>query len=319
MSEGHPLTAAGPDPVVPRPAPLLAATGPGPLRGDDHHVLAATARPLGRIASRRLVVVAALVLGALALLGLLAPVLAPEGPFRTSRDRLAPPSSEHLMGTDDLGRDVAVGTAYGARTSLAVALGVVAVAGGLAFVVGSAAGYGGGRIDDVLMRLAELVLVLPRFFLAVATAALLGAGFVPLVAVVGLTSWPVPARILRAEILVRRELPYVEAAHSMGASRSWILVRHVLPNSFGPFFVSISLLAGTAILIEAGLAFLGLADADQPSWGTMLGDAQPYLRQAPWMVLFPGLAVTLAVLALNLLGDGLVESFHRRSPRPRRR
>ncbi len=276
-------------------------------------------RPLGRIASHRLVVVAAVVVAALGVLGLLAPVLAPDGPFRTSGERLSPPSWEHLMGTDDLGRDVAVGVAYGARRSLAVALGVVAVAGALAFAVGSVAGSSGGGIDDVLMRVTELVLVLPRFFLAVATAALFGAGFVPLVAVIGLTSWPVPARILRAEILTRRELPYVEAARSMGASRGFILVRHVLPNSLGPFVVSISLLAGTAILIEAGLAFLGLADADQPSWGTMLGDAQPYLRQAPWMVLFPGLAVTLAVLALNLLGDGLVESFDRRSTRSHRR
>ncbi|HSH23560.1 MAG TPA: ABC transporter permease [Acidimicrobiales bacterium] len=212
-----------------------------------------------------------------------------------------------------------VGVAYGARTSLAVALGVVAVAGALAFVVGSAAGHGGGRLDDVLMRLAELVLVVPRFFLAVATVALFGAGFVPPVAVVGLTSWPVPARILRAEILSRRELPYVEAARAMGAGRGRILVHHVLPNSMGPFVVSISLLAGTAILIEAGLAFLGLADADQPSWGTMLSDAQPYLRQAPWVVLFPGAAITLAVLSLNLLGDGIVESFHRGSARRLRR
>ena len=277
------------------------------------------ARPLGRIASHRLVVVAAMVLASLGALGLLAPVLAPDGPFRTSGERLAPPSGEHVMGTDDLGRDVAVGVAYGARTSLAVALAVVAVAGAVAFLAGSVAGSTGGGIDNALMRLAELVLVLPRFFLAVATAALFGAGFVPLVAVVGLTSWPVPARILRAEILARRELPYVEAARSMGASRGSILVRHVLPNSLGPFVVSISLLAGTAILIEAGLAFLGLADADQPSWGTMLADAQPYLRQAPWMVLFPGLAVTLAVLALNLLGDGLVESFGSRSTRSHRR
>ncbi len=311
------VTVAGADPAT--PGPTLPTAAPEPLGGDGHRVRAAMTRPLGRIASHRLVVVAAVVVAALGALGLLAPVLAPDGPFRTSGERLAPPSREHLMGTDDLGRDVAVGVVYGARRSLAVALGVVAVAGALAFAVGSVAGSSGGVIDDVLMRVTELVLVLPRFFLAVATAALFGAGFVPLVAVIGLTSWPVPARILRAEILTRRELPYVEAARSMGASRGFILVRHVLPNSLGPFVVSISLLAGTAILIEAGLAFLGLADADQPSWGTMLGDAQPYLRQAPWMVLFPGLAVTLAVLALNLLGDGLVESFDRRSTRSHRR
>lgn len=248
-------------------------------------------------------------LALLAALGALAPLLAPAGPFRTSHDRLAAPSWTHLAGTDDLGRDVVTGLLYGARTSLLVALGVVAIAGLLALVVGSVAGFAGGLVDDVLMRLAELVLVLPRFFLAVAAAALFGASLVPLVLLLGMVSWPVPARVLRAQVLSRRELPYVEAARAIGARPRRILVRHVIPNSLAPFIVSLSLLAGTTILIEAGLAFLGLGDPETPSWGTMLRDAQPLMRDAPWAVLFPAGVVTAAVLAFNLLGDALLESW----------
>lgn len=293
-------------PVTARPelveAPGLSAVLSGP----------AVAAPPGmarRLLASRMSRITLVTLALLAALGALAPVLAPAGPFRTSPDRLAGPSWAHLAGTDDLGRDVLTGMLYGARTSLLVALGVVAIAGLLALVVGSLAGFAGGLVDDVLMRLAELVLVLPRFFLAVAGAALFGSGLVPLVVLLGTVSWPVPARVLRSQVLSRRELPYVEAARAIGARPRRILVRHVIPNSLAPFLVSLSLLAGTTILIEAGLAFLGLGNPETPSWGTMLRDAQPLMRDAPWAVLFPAGAVTAAVLAFNLLGDGLLESW----------
>ena len=251
----------------------------------------------------------ALLLLSTALLAAAAPAIAPAGPFRTSAHLLQSPSAASPMGTDDLGRSVAVGVLYGARTSLLVAAGVAVIAGLIALLVGAVAGFAGGAVDDLLMRATELVWVLPRFFLAVATAALFGARVIPLIVLLGLVSWPGPARILRAAVLGQRRQQYVEAARSSGARPARILIRHVLPNSLGPYLVSISLLAGNAILVEAGLAFLGLGDAANPSWGTMLRDAQPIMQRAPWAVLFPAVAVSLAVLSFNLLGDALVDSL----------
>lgn len=236
-----------------------------------------------------------------------APWLYPAGPFHTSTLLLSPPSQAQPMGTDDLGRNLVAGVAYGARTSLLVALGVSLVAGFLGLLVGGIAGFAGGVLDDVLMRLAEFTWVLPRFFLAIATAAVFGARVLPLIVLLGVVSWPGPARILRSAVLGQRNLQYVEATRAMGGGPVRLLLGHVLPNSLAPFLVSISLLAGNAILIEAGLSFLGLGDASSPSWGAMLRDAQPVMREAPWAVLFPAAAVSLSVLAFNLLGDGLVD------------
>ena len=243
----------------------------------------------------------------LACVAIAAPLLIPAGPFHTSSALLSPPSLTEPMGTDDLGRNLLAGVAYGARTSLLVAVGVALIAGILGLVVGSVAGFAGGVIDDVLMRVAEFTWVLPRFFLAIATAAVFGARVLPLIVLLGVVSWPGPARILRSAVLGQRGLQYVEATRAMGGGPVRLLVGHVLPNSLAPFLVSITLLAGNAILIEAGLSFLGLGDASSPSWGSMLRDAQPVMREAPWTVLFPAAAVTLAVLAFNLLGDGLVD------------
>lgn len=276
---------------------------------------------LYRLASNPLVGGSAAILALIAALAVLAPVLAPAGPARTSVHTLAPPSWTELMGTDDLGRNVVVGVIYGARTSLLVAAGVGLVAGLVAMVVGAVAGFVGGLVDDLLMRFTEFVMVLPRFFLAIATAALFGSRVAPLIVLLGLISWPGPARILRSAVLTQRELPYVEAARAIGTRPLWILLRHVLPNAIAPFIVSITLLSGGAILIEAGLSFLGLGDASAPSWGSMLRDAQPIMRYAPWTVLFPAGAVTVAVLSFNLLGDGLLEvlSVTRPGQRPEQR
>jgi len=246
-------------------------------------------------------------LALLAGIAIAAPWLFPAGPFHTSTLLLSPPSRALPMGTDDLGRNILVGVAYGARTSLLVALGVSLIAGVLGLVVGGIAGFAGGVVDDVLMRVAEFTWVLPRFFLAIATAAVFGARALPLIVLLGVVSWPGPARILRSAVLGQRHRQYVEATRAMGGGPVRLLVGHILPNSLAPFLVSITLLAGNAILIEAGLSFLGLGDASNPSWGSMLRDAQPVMRGAPWTVLFPAAAVSLAVLAFNLLGDGLVD------------
>lgn len=252
---------------------------------------------------------AAAALLAAGLLALLAPAIAPAGPFRTSAHLLQAPGLGWPMGTDDLGRNVAVGVLYGARTSLLVAAGVAVIAGLLGLAAGSLAGFAGGAVDSLLMRAAELVWVLPRFFLAVATAALFGARLAPLVVLLGLVSWPGPARILRAAVRGQRRLQYVEAARSIGLPPVLILVRHVLPNSMAPFIVSVSLLAGNAILVEAGLAFLGLGDATNPSWGSMLRDAQPIMQSAPWALVWPAAAVSAAVLCFNLAGDAVVDAL----------
>lgn len=244
-----------------------------------------------------------------AVAALLAPVVAPVGPFHTSSAVLLPPTWSAPMGTDDLGRNVAVGVIYGARTSLLVALGVGAITGALGLAVGAIAGFAGGALDDLLMRSAEFVWVLPRFFLAIATSALFGGRVVALIVLLGVVSWPGAARVLRSTVLREGRLPYVEAVRAAGARPSRVLIRHVVPNSLAPFIVSITILAGNAILVEAGLSFLGLGDASSPSWGSMLRDAQPIMQEAPWAVAFPGAAVTLAVLAFNLLGDALLDAL----------
>lgn len=240
-------------------------------------------------------------------LALLAPVLAPAGPFHTTSLVLRPPSPAVPMGTDELGRSLAAGVFYGARTSLLVAFGVGVIAAVTGLCVGAAAGYAGGLVDDFLMRASEFIWVLPRFFLAIATAAVFSGRVWALIVLLGLVSWPGAARVLRAAILREKFLPYVEAAHAAGAGPLRILLGHVLPNSLAPFVVSISSLAGGAILIEAGLSFLGLGDASNPSWGWMLRDGQPIMQEAPWAIVFPAGAVTLAVLAFNLLGDALID------------
>lgn len=267
------------------------------------------ARAWHRLLADRVAVGSGLVLLILGVMAVTAPVLAPQGPFRTSTQVLTPPSPSAPMGTDDLGRSVLVGVLYGAQTSLLVGMSVGLLAGLLGLGVGGVSGFVGGVVDDVLMRLAEFTMVLPRFFLAIATAALFGSRIVPLIVLLGLITWPGPARVLRSAVLSQRHLPYVEAARGIGTKPSRILLRHVLPNAVTPFIVSITLLCGGAILIEAGLAFLGLSDSSTPSWGTMLRDAEPLMIYAPWAVLFPAVAVTLAVLSFNLFGDGLLEAL----------
>jgi peptide/nickel transport system permease protein len=172
-------------------------------------------------------------------------------------------------------------------------------------VVGACAGYFGGWVDDSLMRLTEAVQTLPRFFLAVVIAALFGPSIVNLTVLLALTFWTGTARLLRAQVLSIRERDYVLAARSLGASSFHVLARHILPNSISVVLISAALQLGAAILVEASLSFLGLGDRSQMSWGYMLNNAQPFLRIAWWMSVFPGAALALAVLGVNLLSDAL--------------
>jgi peptide/nickel transport system permease protein len=243
---------------------------------------------------------------------LLAGRIAPSDPFASVGPALSAPTLDHPMGTDDLGRDLLSGVAHGTRTSLVLALVVSILTGLIGVIVGALAGWEGGRLDGALMRLTEFVQVVPRFFLAVIVLALFGAGLDRLALVLALTSWPWIARVVRAEVLSLKQREFVEAARSLGAGRARVLLREVLPNALPPVVVAVSLSAASVILIEAGLSFLGLGDLDVVSLGYLANNAQRFLRVAWWMAVFPGAAIALAVLGLNLLGDGLNEVLNPR-------
>lgn len=225
------------------------------------------------------------------------------------------PSLQHPFGTDDLGRDLFAQIVHGARVSLWLAALVVVASTTLGLGLGSAAGYGPRWRDEALMRLAEAFQIAPRFFLALVVATLFGSGLTTLALVLVATSWPIAARIVRAELLSLREREFVVASRAAGASDLRILARHLWPHVLPALVLNAALQGAAVILIEAGLSFLGLGDRNLPSWGYLIYSAQPFLRQAWWMALFPGVAVTLTVVGLNLVADGLEAAADPRRPR----
>ena len=264
--------------------------------------------PRGRRLVRRLVRSPAGVLGivltvAVFAVALLADVLSPGSPFQPVGPPLEAPSWEFPMGTDDLGRDLLAGIIHGTRTSLLVAVLVGLVALAIGVLVGTVSGYRGGLVDDALMRLTELFQVLPRFFLAIVVIAVFGPGIDRLILVLGLTSWAMLARVVRAEVMSLRQREFVEASIASGASAARIVVREILPNALPAVVVFLGLLVAQVILLEASLGFIGLGDPSNISWGYLAGQAQRFLRVAWWMSFFPGMAIVLAVLGFNLLGD----------------
>jgi peptide/nickel transport system permease protein len=245
----------------------------------------------------------------LVLVAAFAPWLAPSDPFTTSRAALQPPGTPgHLLGTDHLGRDVLSGVIWGARVSLIVGLAAAFTATVIGILVGAVAGYFGGWADELLMRVTELFQIIPRFVLALIVVAFFGSGLVNLILVIGILSWPQTARLVRSQFLRHRTLPYVDGARVVGM-RAWrIIFVEILPNVLAPVIVVASLDIAQAILLEASLGFFGLGDPNLRSWGGMLNTAQQYVRIAWWMSVFPGLAISLAVLGFNLVGDGLNEA-----------
>jgi peptide/nickel transport system permease protein len=230
-------------------------------------------------------------------------------PFGPSETILRQPSRTHPFGTDELGRDVLTRILHGAGTALQIAIPPALAAAAVGTVVGLVGGYFGGVLDEALLRLIELILIVPRFLLALVAAALFGAHLWLVGVVLAVTFWPHTARLVRAEAISLRERPFVEAARSLGAGDGWVLLRHLLPLVLPIVAVNSSFQAGQAVLIESGLAFLGLGDRDVVSWGAMLADAQSYLELAWWTSVFPGAALALVVLALNLAGDGLSDAW----------
>jgi peptide/nickel transport system permease protein len=249
------------------------------------------------------------IVAAVALLG---PIVVPVSPFEPVGRPFAPPSLAAPFGTDDLGRDILAGVVHGARVSLLVGLAVALMASVIGGTIGLVSGYFGGLADDVLMRFTELVDVLPRYFLAVLVAALFGPSLIFLTVLLGLTFWPGAARLMRSQVLTVRERDYVQAARAVGGSEWRVLFRHVLPNTLTVIIVAAALQVGAAILVEAGLSFLGLGDRSVVTWGYMLNNAQNFLRLAWWMSVFPGVALLLTVLGANLLADGLQATWDSR-------
>lgn len=236
--------------------------------------------------------------------------IAPGNPFTTSApDRLQPPSARHLLGTDQLGRDLFVNVVRGAHTSMTIVAGVVVISSAIGIVVGCVAGFRRGLVDDLVMRIVEIVQSVPRFFVAVLVVGWFGARASTLTVLLGLTSWPTLARVVRAEALSLRERDFVDAARSLGASDARIVLRHVVPNVAPSALVVAAVTGSRVVLLEAGLAFLGLGDPNVASWGALINNAQPYLATAWWMSVFPGAAMATAVLGMNLLADGLTDLF----------
>ena len=253
----------------------------------------------------------ALVLG-LAVLAIGADVISPAERGGLGADVTTPPGTAHIMGTDDLGRDVFHRFVHGARISLLIGAVAAVTSTLIGSAIGLVAGYRGGRSDDALMRFTESIQVVPRFFLALVVAVLLGASVLNVIIIIGLLSWPGIARLVRAETLSLREQEFVLAARAVGARDVRIMLRQILPNAIAPAVVAGTLLVSQAVLTESALSFLGLGDQNRPSWGSMLHQAQDYFRVAWWLSVFPGLGVVVASLGFNLLGDGLNELLNPR-------
>ncbi len=247
-----------------------------------------------------------------ALMAVLSPWLAPFQPLSIGKDSFRPPDAVHLMGTDDLGRDLLSGILWGSRVSLMVGLLAALTSTGIGVIVGSVAAYYGRRLDDLLMRVTEFFLVIPRFFLVLIIVALFGSSLWNIIFVIGILSWPVTARLVRAEFLSLKEKEFVQGARAIGSSDARIILHHMLPNAGAPIIVSGSLQIARAILMEAGLSFLGLGDPNQMTWGVMLYNAQRFLRHAWWTATFPGLAIFFIVMGFNLVGDGLNDALNPR-------
>ena len=270
-----------------------------------------------RLARRRTALVGLVVVGAVIVTALAAPWLSPFDPIEQDiANRLKPPAWRdtagrvHPLGTDHLGRDLLARVIFGAQPALLVGFAAVAISGVLGLVTGLVAGYFGGWIDDVLMRLADIQLAFPFILLAIAVIGVLGPSLATIIVVIGVSSWVVYARIVRSATLSLREREFVQAARALGGRDGHVLVRHVLPNAFTPWLVVATLDMARVIVIESALSFLGLGvQPPTPTWGGMLADGRVYISTAWWLATFPGLAILVTVLGINLFGDGLRDTL----------
>jgi peptide/nickel transport system permease protein len=273
---------------------------------------------LRRLATRRTALFGLIVVLLVIVTAVAAPLLSPFDPIEQDLGdlRLKPPGFRdaaghvHPLGTDHLGRDLLARVIHGARPALLVGFAAVAISGLIGMAAGLVSGYVGGRADDVLMRLADIQLAFPFILLAIAVIGVLGPSLTTIIVVIGVSSWVVYARIVRGAVLTLREREFVQAAQALGAGDARILVRHVLPNVFTPWLVVATLDMARVIVIESALSFLGLGvQPPAPTWGGMLADGRVYISTAWWLATFPGLAILVTVLGINLFGDGLRDTL----------
>ncbi len=245
------------------------------------------------------------------LITIFAPLIAPYEPDQQFiKDRLSPPSARYIMGTDKLGRDVFSRSVMASRVSLPIGILSMAISMGVGVTVGVLAAYYGGAIDNILMRITDLFLSFPIFFLLLTIAALFGPNISTIIWMLGLTSWGSTARIMRGVVLSIKEMSYVEAARSIGVKNGRIITHHILVNSLHIITVNATLTVAYAILTEGGLSYLGLGvQPPTPSWGNMMSEGRDILRVAPWVSIYPGIFFFLVVVAFNLVGDGLRDFF----------
>jgi len=245
------------------------------------------------------------------IIAILAPVISPYDPSAIDQDNLLmPPSAQHLLGTDSLGRDILSRIIYGARISLSIGIIAVGISTGVGLILGATAGFYGGLADVIIMRFLDIMLCFPTFFLILAVVAVMEPSIFNIMAVIGFTSWMGTARLIRGEILSLKEREFILAEIALGASSFRIITRHLLPNSIGPVLVNATLGVAGAILLESGLSFLGLGvQPPTASWGNMLIEAKSTLGVAWWITIFPGAAILVTILGFNLVAEGLKQKI----------
>ena len=263
-------------------------------------------------------VIGVVILLLVVLVAVLAPVLYPDSPWMMVADPLIPPftNASYPFGTDMLGRDIAAGLAWGAQVSLLVGIVSTVVALGVGVLIGSVAGYYGGWIDDALMRLTEFFQTIPQLAMAVVLVAVLSPSIYSIMGAISLVAWPPAARLVRGEFMTLRQREFVQASVVVGQSPWKIISSQILPNAMSPIIVSTSFMVATAILTEAALSFLGLGDRNMMSWGFMIGAARTMIQEAWWMIVWPGVAILLTVLSINLIGGGLSDALNPHLRRP---
>jgi peptide/nickel transport system permease protein len=264
-----------------------------------------------RFSRNTLSVIGAAVVLSLITISLLAPFLAPYDPTTIDvYNVLSPPGKAHWLGTDELGRDLLSRIIWGSRVSLKVGVVAVGIALMIGILVGSVAGFYGGKVDALLMRFVDIMLAFPTFFLILAVIAILEPNIYTIMAVIGVTGWMDVARLVRAEFLSLKERDFVDAGRAMGISNARLIFRHILPNALSPVFVAATFGVAGAILTESGLSFLGLGvQPPDPSWGNILTSGKDNIEIAWWLSLYPGLAILITVLSYNLVGEGLRDAL----------
>jgi peptide/nickel transport system permease protein len=264
-----------------------------------------------RFSRNRLSVIGAVIVLMLISVALLAPFIAPYDPTIIDvYNVLSPPNRTHLLGTDELGRDLFSRIIWGSRVSLKVGIVAVGIAIMIGIIIGSVSGFYGGKVDAVLMRFVDIMLAFPTFFLILAVIAILEPSIFTIMAVIGVTSWMEVARLVRAEFLTLKERDFVDAARAVGVSNKRLIFRHILPNALSPVLVSATFGVAGAILVESGLSFLGLGvQPPDPSWGNILTSGKDNIEVAWWLSVYPGLAILITVLSYNLVGEGLRDAL----------